>query len=83
MSLVVQTRVDMQRAREQTKLDVGLVRDFAHGEFKCSTQNCLANLVSYKGNRKEWEDHDRIVRIMSKEPVFDKSQKSVFLLLIP
>lgn len=29
----LQTRADLKNAREQTTMDVGLVRDFAHGEF--------------------------------------------------
>lgn len=71
------TRLDMQQARERTEIDVVAVRDFIHGALHLYTHCCLLSIPSTVGSSKQWEEHSRLVNMFAKDPLFDRSQRSV------
>lgn len=62
---------DLASAREQSEVEIPRVRNFVYGE----SPGRLSLFVSdrnYEGGRDKWEEHSKLVNIMSNDPVFDK-----------
>jgi hypothetical protein len=75
-TLEKQTRMDMEVARRRTAIDVSGARDLIHGAWRILILEVVLT-VDTAGGRAAWEEHSRMVNILSQDSVFDPRPRSI------
>lgn len=74
-----QAAADMELARNRTRLNVPVVRDYLYGERHNFVGEVHTLTMMWAGGRSGWEMHKNIAEAMRSDPVFEKEERYVVL----
>jgi acyl-CoA oxidase len=69
-----QNAVDMAKARSATSIDVPAIRDFLYSKPSEKLKKVLY-LNRFVDGSARWRQRERIIDILSKDPLFDKANR--------